>query len=83
MVLIHRHYNLTTTMPLLKAPRQRTPKYPVSVSRMTDEQIALIDRAAALRNEPRGGYIARVILREAKADLREAERRASLSDAAA
>jgi uncharacterized protein (DUF1778 family) len=52
--------------------RQRIPKYPVSAGRMRDEEIRVIDEAAALRGESRGAYMARVILREARADIRRA-----------
>jgi uncharacterized protein (DUF1778 family) len=39
---------------------------------MRDEEIRVIDEAAALRGESRGAYMARVILREARADIRRA-----------
>lgn len=63
-------------MSRLQARRQRTPKYPVSVGRMVDAEIEVIDRAAALKKETRAEYMRRVLLREANADLRDAERKA-------
>jgi uncharacterized protein (DUF1778 family) len=42
---------------------------------MEPQDIDMIDRAAALRDEARAAYMRRVILREAGADLREAERK--------
>jgi len=55
--------------------RQPHPDYPVSAARMTREELALLDQAAALRDESRSAYLARVGLREARADLRDAERK--------
>ena len=63
------------TMPTLTHKRQRSPKYPVSAARMSDEELAVLDAAAGLRDESRSAYIARVALREARADLRDAERK--------
>ena len=59
-------------MPPTRPRRQRIPKFPVSAGRMRDEEIRVIDEAAALRGESRGAYMARVILREARADIRRA-----------
>jgi len=42
---------------------------------MSDEELAVLDAAAGLRDESRSAYIARVALREARADLRDAERK--------
>lgn len=50
---------------------------------MEDGDIETVDRAAALRDESRASYMRRVILREAGADLREAERRAAAAAPAA
>jgi hypothetical protein len=45
---------------------------------MADDEIDVIDRAAALREETRGEYMRRVLLRQAAADLRDAERKAQV-----
>lgn len=55
--------------------RERRIKFPVSVP-MDETDIDVIDRAAAIRDESRASYARRVLLREANADLREAERKA-------
>lgn len=68
---LHRYY----IMPRLRTRRQQAADYPVSAARMTAEERRLIDDAAALRGESRSAYIARVSLREARADLRDAERK--------
>lgn len=39
-----------------------------------EEDLDVLDRAAAIRQEPRATYVRRIALREAKADLRRAER---------
>jgi uncharacterized protein (DUF1778 family) len=57
-------------------PRQRVIKLPVSTP-MEPDEIATVDKAAAIRSESRASYIRRVILREANADLREAERKSA------
>jgi uncharacterized protein (DUF1778 family) len=62
-------------MTRLRTRRQQAPDYPVSAARMTAEERRVLDDAAALRGESRSAYIARVSLREARADLREAERK--------
>lgn len=54
--------------------RQRRARLAVSTPMALDE-IELVDKAAALRTESRAGYIRRVIVREANADIREAERK--------
>ena len=41
---------------------------------MNVEEIATIDRAAALREESRAQFIRRVAVREARAELRKADR---------
>lgn len=67
-----------------RSQRRQPPKYPVTAARMSAEELTLIDEAAALRDESRSAYIARVAIREARADLRDAERKAqSMSEAAA
>jgi uncharacterized protein (DUF1778 family) len=68
-------------MPPLTSPRQRRIRFPVSVP-MDDADLGLVDRAAALRSESRASYIRRVMIREANADLRDAERKAGASPAA-
>jgi uncharacterized protein (DUF1778 family) len=62
---------MTKTIP----NRQRRVTYPVSVS-IEETALDVIDRAAAIRSESRASYIRRTVLREANADLREAERKA-------
>lgn len=52
--------------------RQIRPRLPVS-SPLYLHEMEVIDRAAALRQESRAGYIRRVAVREAKADLRRAK----------
>jgi uncharacterized protein (DUF1778 family) len=64
------------------APRQRRIRFPVSVP-MDEADLELIDRAAKIRTESRASYIRRVILREARADLRDAERKQDAATAAA
>ena len=55
--------------------RERRIRLPVSVP-MSEPDIDILDRAAAIREESRASYARRVLLREANADLREAERKA-------
>lgn len=56
--------------------RQRRARYYVTVP-VYEEDLNVLDRAAAIRSEPRARYVRRVMLREARADLREAERKSS------
>jgi uncharacterized protein (DUF1778 family) len=62
-------------MPEAVAKRQRRARYFVSLP-VYEEDLDLLDRAAAIRQEPRARYVRRIVLREARADLREAERKA-------
>ena len=61
-------------MTTMSQKRQRRVKLPVSVP-MEEDEISTVDKAASLRSESRASYVRRVILREANADLRDAERR--------
>jgi hypothetical protein len=62
------------TLPL----RPRTHRWPVSVP-MSEHEIETVDRAAALRGEPRAAYIRRIATQRAAAELRAADRRATES----
>jgi hypothetical protein len=56
--------------------RQRLPRarYFVNLP-VYAEDMAILDQASALKGEPRATYVRRTVLREARADLREAERK--------
>jgi uncharacterized protein (DUF1778 family) len=54
-------------------PRQKRVRLPIS-SPMSADEIAIVDRAAAIRDESRAAYIRRVAVREARAELRRANR---------
>ena len=73
-------------MPPLTVKRQRRarprPRYFVNLP-VYEEDLEVLDRASALKREPRATYVRRVVLREARADLREAERKAAASAAPA
>ena len=79
MWLLPTYYMMPT-----RTQRRQPAKYPVTAARMSAEELDVVDAAAALRDESRSAYIARVAIREARADLREAERKAqSASEVAA
>lgn len=61
-------------MPKTLTRRQRRIRFPVSVP-MDEPDLDVIDRAAAIREESRASYIRRVMLREARADIRDMERK--------
>jgi uncharacterized protein (DUF1778 family) len=66
----------------MKSKRQLPrPRYFVNLPVYEDDLITL-DRAAAIKGEPRATYVRRTVLREARADIREAERKAAASSAA-
>lgn len=71
-------------MPPLPSKRQRLPRarYFVNLP-VYAEDMAVLDQASALKNEPRATYVRRVVLRVARADIREAERKAGLNSSAA
>jgi uncharacterized protein (DUF1778 family) len=69
-------------MPALKSKRQLPrPRYFVNLP-VYEEDLMLLDRASAIKGEPRATYVRRTVLREARADIREAERKAAASSAA-
>lgn len=62
--------------------RQQRARLPIS-SPMTAEEIATVDRAAAIRTESRAQFIRRVAVREARAELRRLAREAETGAAPA
>lgn len=54
-------------------PRQRRKRMPVSTP-LSAEEMATVDKAAAIRDERRAQFIRRVAVREARAELRRIER---------
>jgi uncharacterized protein (DUF1778 family) len=69
-------------MPVARTKRQLPrARYFVNLP-VYEDDLMLLDRAAAIRNEPRATYVRRTVLREARADIREAERKAAASSAA-
>lgn len=70
------------SMPTPVRKRQQRPRYFVNLP-VYEEDLETLDRAAAIRQEPRASYVRRIALREARADLREAERKAAQQSTAA
>lgn len=73
----HHHHAFIMSLPRRK--HQQRARYFVNVP-VYDADMATIECAAALRNEPRATYVRRVVLREARADLRRAERKAAAEE---
>jgi hypothetical protein len=64
-------------MPRPLPKRQRRSRFFVNLP-VYEEDLDVLDRVAALRKEPRATYVRRVVLREARAELRKFERAADV-----